>query len=118
MDITLERILSLLPRTPAGKIVRGAKKDFAISLGYDSGDIVSMWESGTSTSYKKKIHEIATKYNVSVEWLRGESDQKEKSDAYSDGLTDDQRKAINKILNTPPEELSKKMAALEAVLDM
>ena len=77
MDITLERILSLLPRTPAGKIVRGAKKDFAISLGYDSGDIVSMWESGTSTSYKKKIHEIATKYNVSVEWLRGESEQKE-----------------------------------------
>lgn len=77
MDITLERILSLLPRTPAGKIVRGAKKDFAISLGYDSGDIVSMWEGGSSTSYKKKIHEIASKYNVSVEWLKGETDQKE-----------------------------------------
>lgn len=80
MDIVLSRILSLLPTNPDGRIVRGAKKDFALSIGYDSGDIVSMWIKGTSTSYRGKLHEIASVYNVSVEWLRGETDKKEKPD--------------------------------------
>ena len=118
MDIMLERILSLVPKKPDGKFVHGALKEFAQTVGLKSGNLISDWINGRSTSYTGYVYEIASKYNVSVEWLRGESDQKEKSDAYSDGLTDDQRKAINKILNTPPEELSKKMAALEAVLDM
>ena len=65
MDVVLERILSLLPCDENGKIVRGAKKDFAQSIGYDSGDIVSMWIKGTSLSYKNKLHEIAAKYHVS-----------------------------------------------------
>ena len=77
MDIVLERILSLLPRKEDGKIVRGAKKDFALSIGYDSGDIVSMWINGSSSSYRNKLHEIANKYNVSVDWLEGKSDKKE-----------------------------------------
>lgn len=76
MDIMLERILSLLPRKPDGKYVRGAKKDFAVSIGYDSGDIVSMWINGSSESYKGKLHEIAAKYDVSIVWLRGETDEK------------------------------------------
>lgn len=75
MDVVLERILSLLPHGENGKIIRGAKKDFAQNIGYDSGDIVSMWIKGTSTSYKNKLHEIAAKYDVSVEWLRGETDE-------------------------------------------
>lgn len=33
-----------------------------------------MWIKGTSFSYKNKLHEIAAKYHVSVEWLRGETD--------------------------------------------
>lgn len=73
MDITLTRILSLLPQKDDGTFVRGAKKNFAISIGYDSGDIVSMWIKGTSQSYMGKLHEIASKYNVSVEWLKGET---------------------------------------------
>lgn len=75
MDITLERILSLLPKKEDGSFVRGAKKDFATSIGYDSGDIVSMWIKGNSTSYYGKLHEIAAKYNVSVEWLKGEDEK-------------------------------------------
>lgn len=75
MDITLERILSLLPKKEDGSFVRGAKKDFATSIGYDSGDIVSMWIKGSSTSYYGKLHEIAAKYNVSVEWLKGEDEK-------------------------------------------
>ena len=78
MDIVLSRILSLLPTHSDGRFVRGAKKEFAMRIGYDSGDIVSMWIKGTSNSYLGKLHEIANVYNVSVEWLRGETDKKEK----------------------------------------
>lgn len=73
MDVTLTRILSLLPHEN-GKIKRGAKKTFAQSIGYDSGDIVSMWINGASQSYKKKLHQIADEYHVSVAWLKGETD--------------------------------------------
>ena len=79
MDIVLERILSLIPKKENGKYVHGAKKDFAMTIGYDSGDIVSMWIKGTSNSYLGKLHEISNKYNVSVEWLEGKSDIKEKA---------------------------------------
>lgn len=74
LRIELERILSLLPKKEDGDFVRGAKKEFAESIGYDSGDIVSMWLNGSSESYLKKLHEISAKYNVSVEWLKGETD--------------------------------------------
>lgn len=73
MDVTLTRILSLLPHEN-GKIKRGSQKTFAQSIGYGSGDIVSMWINGTSQSYKKKLHQIADEYHVSVAWLKGETD--------------------------------------------
>lgn len=76
MDISLIRILSLIPKNENGKYKHGSKAEFARSIGYDSGDIISMWENGSSVSYKKKLHEIAAKYNVSVEWLKGETDEK------------------------------------------
>lgn len=76
MDKTLERILSLLPKNDKGKIAHGAKAEFARSLGYDSGDIVSMWVKGTSESYKKYLYDIAAKYNVSVDWLLGNTDER------------------------------------------
>lgn len=74
MDVTLERIFFLMDHSGDGKIARGGKAKFARSIGYDSGDIVSMWENGSSKSYLKKLHEIAAKYDVSVEWLKGETD--------------------------------------------
>lgn len=40
-----------------GNSERG-KKDFAQSIGYDSGDIVSMWIKGTSLSYKKNFMKL------------------------------------------------------------
>ena len=81
MDITLERILSLIPRKDDGNFKHGAKKQFAKSIGYDGGEIVTMWMNGSSESYKKKLHEISDKYNVSVEWLKGNTDIKEKPTA-------------------------------------
>ena len=74
MDIVLERILSLIPKGKNGKYAHGAKVKFAKSIGYNDGSIVSMWENGASVSYTKKLHQIADIYNVSVEWLEGETD--------------------------------------------
>ena len=78
MDITLERILSLIPKKPDGSFVHGAKKEFAQSLGLLNGNLVSDWIKGRTTSYENYIYEISDKYNVSVEWLKGETDIKEK----------------------------------------
>lgn len=106
MDVVLERILSLLPCGENGKIVRGAKKDFAQSIGYDSGDIVSMWIKGTSFSYKNKLHEIAAKYHVSVEWLQGKTEDKsikETPDPKIEGVDD---KIAQFICSASAEELT------------
>lgn len=74
MDITLERILSLLPRKADGKLLHGARKEFAQSIGLKNGNLVTDWINGRTNSYKNYLYEIAAKYGVSVEWLRGETD--------------------------------------------
>ncbi|MBQ7908474.1 MAG: helix-turn-helix domain-containing protein, partial [Elusimicrobiaceae bacterium] len=78
---------------------------------------------GLKNGTKKNIQtdtaqKIADYFGVSVDRVLG-SEQKEKSPA-PEGveLTEDQIRAIEKIKKLPPEELAKKMAALEAVLDM
>ena len=81
LNVTLKRIAELIPKDETGEFKHGAIKEFAVSIGYKSGNIVSMWFNGDSISYKGKLHEIAAKYNVSVEWLNGETDVKEKSPA-------------------------------------
>lgn len=77
MDITVERILSLLPHNEAGKIKHGAKAELAKSLGFDSGDVVNAWESGKNKSYVKYLYQIATMYGVSIAWLRGDTDDRQ-----------------------------------------
>lgn len=74
MDTMLERILSLIPADKNGQFIHGEKAKFAKRIGYSDGAIVSMWENGTSQSYKKKLHQIADEYHVSVAWLKGETD--------------------------------------------
>lgn len=75
MDVMLERILSLIPKKPDGKFVHGSKKDFADSLELPS-NIVAEWVSGRNKSYPNYLYEIAAKYDVSVEWLQGKTDEK------------------------------------------
>jgi hypothetical protein len=77
MDKTLERILSLIPKNENGKFRHGAKVEFARNIGFASGEIVTMWINGSSKSYNNYLYEIAAKYNVSVEWLRGETDEQQ-----------------------------------------
>lgn len=77
MDITLERILSLIPRKPDGKYVHGAIKEFCEATGAPHSALKE-WEQGTTMSYRKYLYQIAQKYDVSVEWLKGETDEKKK----------------------------------------
>ena len=74
MDITLQRILSLLDHKPDGDFRHGAKAKFAKSLGFKGGEVVTMWINGSSDSYKNYLYQIASLYDVSVEWLKGEAD--------------------------------------------
>lgn len=88
MDISLERILSLIPHKPDGKFVHGAKKDFCAKLEIDT-TMLSQWINGASKSYKNYLYQIANVYNVSVEWLKGETDDpapKEKDTGNTDIL--------------------------------
>lgn len=101
MDKTLERILSLLPRKADGSVKHGAKAAFARSIGYDGGEIVTMWEKGSSTSYRNKLHEIAAKYGVSVEWLRGETD--DRGGPVTVGEDEDELREYLEILRSRPE---------------
>ena len=73
MDIMLERILSLIPHKPDGKFVHGAKKLFCDKIGINT-TILSQWLSEYSKSYEQYAYQIADAYNVSVEWLKGETD--------------------------------------------
>lgn len=76
MDIMLERILSLIPKKPDGKFVHGAKKVFCDKVGLTNITILSQWLSGSSKSYEQYLYQIAAAYNVSVEWLKGETDDR------------------------------------------
>ena len=78
MDITLERILELLPHKPDGKLVHGARTVFARSIGA-ADNIFAEWVAGRNKSYNNYLYQISDKYNVSVEWLKGETDIKEKA---------------------------------------
>ena len=95
MDITLERILSLLPQKN-GKPVHGAKTSLARDLEIPP-NIFAEWTSGRNKSYFKYLYQISEKYNVSVEWLKGETDIKEKpAPKNGDGLSEEERIMLEK----------------------
>lgn len=105
MDIMLERILSLIERKPDGNFVHGAKKEFAQSLGLKNGNLVSDWEKGRTNSYTNYLYQISDKYNVSVEWLKGETDVKEKpAPKNGDGLSEEERIMLEKFRRISEDE--------------
>jgi hypothetical protein len=116
MDITLERILSLIPRKPDGKFVHGAKKAFAEKIdGLNHPQIIADWEAGRNKSYNNYLYQIADKYNVSVEWLKGESDIKEKAvPAIGDDFTESDIKFMELFASAPEWKRKAAMALLMA----
>lgn len=102
MDITLERILSLIPKKPDGNYVHGAKKKFCESIGAPT-NIISEWEAGKTKSYRNYLFAISARCNVSVEWLEGKTDIKNKPTAQGDELSELQRKALE-LFDLVPED--------------
>lgn len=116
MDIILERILSLIPRKANGDFEHGAKKEFAQSIGFKGGEIISDWIAGRNKSYVKHIHVIAERYGVSTEWLTGRSDQKEKTaTASGDSLSDQESYFIHCLRLMTEEERKCFMAQAKGV---
>lgn len=76
MDTTLERILTLIPKKENGAFKHGALSQFTRPLGFKDGHIVSDWIAGNSESYKNYLYQISALHGVSVEWLRGETEDK------------------------------------------
>lgn len=108
MSKMLERVMSLVPKKPNGDFVHGAKSEFARSLGFKNGAVVSDWEAGKSDSYKNYLYQISALYNVSVEWLRGETDDPEiKKDPpqAEEGLSDMQLKAMRFVQSLSDDDL-------------
>ena len=71
-----------------------------------------------STITIETAQKIADYFGVSVDRVLGTEQKEMPTGISADGLTEDQKKAIDKILSLSPEALQKKMAALEAVIDM
>ena len=114
MDITLERILSLIPRKENGDFQHGSLKAFANSIGLKSGNLISDWINGRSESYRNYIYEISSKYGVSLEWLKGETDEK------NPPVPEDERilnvELISRLVSLTPEEMQKVDAFVQGLL--
>ena len=74
MDIIISRIVDELNQN------NKSQKDLADFIGVTQ-NVITDWKSGRIKSYTKYIHGIAEFLGVSVEYLRGETDKKEKSSA-------------------------------------
>lgn len=79
MDVTMERIVTEL------RLQKKSQLDLARYLGVTQ-NVVTDWKSGRIKSYTKYIHGIAEYLGVSVEYLRGETDVKEKPPVIDEGL--------------------------------
>ena len=78
MDITIARIIEEM------KYQNKKHADLASYIGV-TPNVITDWKSGRIKSYKKYIHGIAEFLNVSVEYVRGEIDNKQKNSANNDG---------------------------------
>ena len=119
MDIMLERILSLIPKKENGDFKHGSLAAFARPLGFKDGHIISDWIAGNSKSYTNYLYEISAKYNVSLEWLRGETDdpkQKNNPDTVSDVGADLDLELISRLRQLSPEEQQKVDAFVQGIL--
>lgn len=118
----LERVLSLIPKKENGDFKHGAKKKFAVDIGFKSGEIISDWIAGRSKSYEGYLYQIAAIHNVSVEWLKGETEdsapagQKEKPPAQGGELSEKKRIVFEKLSMLNSENVDKAGEFLDFLL--
>lgn len=109
----LERMLSLIPKKENGKYVHGAKKEFCEAIGAPT-NIVSEWEAGKTKSFRNYLYVVSAKYNVSVEWLKGETDEKNPPVPEDERILDEE--LISRLVSLTPEEMQKVDAFVQGLL--
>ena len=114
MDIMLERILSLIPKKENGDFKHGSLAAFARPLGFKDGHIVSDWIAGNSRSYANYLYQISSQHGVSVEWLRGETNEKSPLVPTDERALDDE--LVSKLTSLTPEERQKVDAFVQGLL--
>lgn len=120
MDITLERMLTLIPKKENGNFKHGALSQFARSIGFKDGHIVSDWIAGNSESYKNYIYQVSALYHVSVEWLQGKTEDKsikETPDPKIEGVDDKIAQFIRSASAEELTEISRYIEYLESKRD-
>ena len=120
MDITLERMLTLIPKKENGSFKHGALSQFARSIGFKDGHIVSDWIAGNSESYKNYIYQVSALYHVSVEWLQGKTEDKsikETPDPKIEGVDDKIAQFIRSASAEELTEISRYIEYLESKRD-
>lgn len=124
MDIVLERVLSLIPRKADGKFVHGALKEFANNIGLKSGNVINDWINGRNKSYFSYLYQISIKYNVPVEWLKGETDnpqpvkQKESPPHGGEPVGPNKRALLDLVETMSDEEMGALLEIVRATLKM
>lgn len=114
MDITLERMLTLIPKKENGNFKHGALSQFARSIGFKDGHIVSDWIAGNSESYKNYIYQVSALYHVSVEWLQGKTEDKsikETPDPKIEGVSE-AKKALQDAIDDLTDEQCRKLLTI------
>ena len=120
MDITLERMLTLIAKKENGNFKHGALSQFARSIGFKDGHIVSDWIAGNSESYKNYIYQVSALYHVSVEWLQGKTEDKsikETPDLKIEGVDDKIAQFIRSASADELTEISRYIEYLESKRD-
>jgi transcriptional regulator with XRE-family HTH domain len=110
MDIMLQRILLLLGDR------HGSVKELADFLGV-SGNTVTNWKSGLAKSYTKYAPQIAEYYGVSLDWLSGLTDEKEKPAIIKDSGLEAKKQLMLRLFDmVPPESQEMVIGMIEAAL--
>lgn len=113
MGTLYENIVALCEQ----KGIKGGKMctDIGMSKGILT-DLKMGRQTGISTANAQKI---AAYFNVSVDYLLGKTEQKEKpTTALGDGFSDEQKLIFNKLMALPQEEREKKLQAIRLILDL
>lgn len=109
MDISLERILQEMD-------IQGKQQnELGAFLGFSTGNIVTDWKSGRVKSYTKYLHAIADFLDVSVEYLKGETEEKKKPSADNDEELTNEKRLIGALYDQVPKE--KRSEAIKRIIE-
>jgi transcriptional regulator with XRE-family HTH domain len=97
MDITLERIIKEL------KNQNKLQQDLTNYLGINYSSFGN-WKAGRNKSYQKYLHAIADFLDVSVEYLKGETDEKKKPSADNGEELTNEKRLILALYDQLPKE--------------